>query len=161
MPLAPTHLRSAATSVPADRKLSDFQRLIGAASAPPVQPTPVEEMIARIIGPHLRRAPDMDAVRLVDEAISSAMRLILHHPDFQALESQWRSLDLLARSIEADDKLEVMLYDVSADEIASDLAASEDLGESGFLKLLTEAPLDPETGRGGYSALIGLYMFEE
>ncbi|QEW19754.1 type VI secretion protein, family [Marinibacterium anthonyi] len=161
VPLAPTHRRSAATSVPADRKLSDFQRLIGDHGATLTQTSPVEDMIARIIGPHVRRAPDMDAVKLVDEAISSAMRLILHHPDFQALESQWRSLDLLARSIEADDKLDVMLYDVSAEEIAADLAAAEDLAQSGIVRLLTGPPLDEETGRGGYSALIGLYTFEE
>ncbi len=161
MPLAPTHSRSAATSVPADRKLSDFQQLIGDHQGALTQTSPIEEMIARIIGPHVRRAPDMDAVKLVDEAISSAMRLILHHPDLQALESQWRSLDLLARSIEADDTLEVMLYDISAEEIAADLAASEDLSQSGFAKLLTGPPMDEETGRGAYSALIGLYAFEE
>ncbi|MEM8731340.1 MAG: type VI secretion system contractile sheath large subunit [Pseudomonadota bacterium] len=161
MPLAPTHVRSAATSVPADLKLSDFQRLIGDETARLSQASPVEDMIGRIVGPHLRRAPDADAVGLVDEAIATAMRLILHHPDFQALESQWRSLDLLARSIEADDTLDVMLYDISAEEIAADLAAQDDLSQSGLARLLTEAPLDEETGRGAYSLMVGLYTFEE
>ncbi|MDX2484788.1 MAG: type VI secretion system contractile sheath large subunit [Pseudodonghicola sp.] len=97
----------------------------------------------------------------VDRALSSAMRLLLHHPEFQSLEAQWRSLDLIARSIETDDTLELMLYDVSAEEIAADLATHDDLSQSGFARLLTEEPLDEETGRGGYSALIGLYSFEE
>ncbi|MBB95302.1 MAG: type VI secretion system contractile sheath small subunit [Rhodobacteraceae bacterium] len=161
MALTPTRARSAATSVPADRKLSDFQMLIGDHGGQLSQPGPLDEMLARIVGPHVASAPDADAVAAVDAAISSAMRLILHHPDFQALESQWRSLDLLARSIAADDQLDVMLYDVSAEEIAADLAATEDLAETGLVRLLTEAPLDEETGRGGYSALIGLYTFEE
>nr|WP_306416017.1 type VI secretion system contractile sheath large subunit [Tateyamaria sp. Alg231-49] len=96
----------------------------------------------------------------VDEALSSAMNLILHHPEFQAIESQWRSLDLLARRIETDVKLEIVLYDVSAGELAADLAAQEDLSESGLFKLVTDV-LEPEEGAGGFSALFGMYTFEE
>nr|WP_308445966.1 type VI secretion system contractile sheath large subunit [Ruegeria spongiae] len=99
--------------------------------------------------------------KAVDEALSAAMRMVLHHPEFQSIEAQWRSLDLIARSVEADDTLEIMLYDVSAEEIAADLAAEEDLAKTGLVRLLTEEPLDEELGRGGYSALIGLYTFEE
>nr|WP_275041517.1 type VI secretion system contractile sheath large subunit [Tateyamaria sp. ANG-S1] len=98
--------------------------------------------------------------RAVDAALSSAMRLILHHPDFQAIEAQWRSLDMLARRIETDSTLEIVLYDVSAEELAADLAAQEDLGESGLFRLVTDV-LDPEDGAGGFSALFGLYTFEE
>ncbi|MCU9849881.1 type VI secretion system contractile sheath large subunit [Defluviimonas sp. WL0024] len=97
----------------------------------------------------------------VDASISAAMRLVLHHPEFQAIEAQWRTLDLIARSIETDDKLDVVLYDVSAEEIAADLASADDLAQSGLVRLLTEEPLDEENGRGGYSVLIGLYTFEE
>ncbi|MEP4037875.1 type VI secretion system contractile sheath large subunit [Pseudophaeobacter sp.] len=97
----------------------------------------------------------------VDAALSDAMRLVLHHPEFQSLEAQWRSLDLIARSVEVDDSLEVVLYDVSAEELAADLAVQDDLTESGFTRLLTEEPMDLDLGRGGYSALIGMYGFEE
>ncbi|MCA0872579.1 type VI secretion system contractile sheath large subunit [Seohaeicola saemankumensis] len=100
-------------------------------------------------------------IAAVDQALSAAMRMVLHHPEFQQIEAQWRSIDLIARSVEADDTLDVMLYDVSAEEIAADLAAADDLSQSGFIRLLTEGPLDEENGRGGYSALIGLYTFEE
>ncbi|MEM9903119.1 MAG: type VI secretion system contractile sheath large subunit, partial [Pseudomonadota bacterium] len=155
--------RSASTAVPADRKLSDFQALIGDTEARLVQPSPVEEMIARIVGPYAVKAPDagVDAMKAaVDEALSAAMRLILHHPDFQAVEAQWRTLDLLARRIETGADLELVLYDVSAEELAVDLSAGEDLAQSGFLRLLTSV-LDPEIGPGGFSALVGLYTFEE
>nr|WP_244615000.1 type VI secretion system contractile sheath large subunit [Pukyongiella litopenaei] len=89
------------------------------------------------------------------------MRLLLHHPEFQSVEAQWRSIDLIARSIETDDTLDVVLYDVSAAEIAADQAAADDLSQSGLVQLLTGEPLDEENGRGGYSALLGLYTFEE
>ncbi len=162
--VAPAKLTSSGNAVPADCKLSDFQKLIGDTGATLAQVSPLDDLMARIVGPHIRAIPDADAMAMkgaVDQALSAAMRLILHHPEFQMVESQWRSVDLIARSIETDDTLDVMLYDVSAAEIAADLAASQDLEQSGFARLLTEEPLDEENGRGGYSALIGLYTFEE
>ncbi|MDU9006188.1 type VI secretion system contractile sheath domain-containing protein, partial [Sedimentitalea todarodis] len=163
-PVAPPKTRSGGIAVPANLKLSEFQKLIGDTNAEMTAATPVEDMIAQIVGPHVRAVADADKVAMqaaVDEALSTAMRLILHHPEFQSIEAQWRTLDLIARSIETDDTLEVMLYDISAEEIGADLAAAEDLTQSGIVRLLTEAPLDPENGRGGYSAVIGLYTFEE
>jgi pilus assembly protein FimV len=163
-PVAPTKARSSGNAVPADIKLSDFQKLIGDTSATLTEPSPLDDLMARIVGPHIRTIPDADAMAMqgaVDDALSAAMRLVLHHPEFQSIEAQWRSIDLIARSIETDDTLDVILYDVSAEEIAADLAASDDLAQSGFARLLTGEPLDEENGRGGYSALIGLYTFEE
>lgn len=163
-PVAPTRAKSSGNTVPADLKLSDFQKLIGDTKAVLTQPSPIEELLARVVGPYIRAIPDADAVAMqgaVDDALSAAMRMVLHHPEFQSVESQWRSLDLIARSIETDDTLDVILYDISAEEIAADLAMADDLAASGFARLLTEEPLDGENGRGGYSALIGLYSFEE
>jgi pilus assembly protein FimV len=155
--------RSAGSSMPTNMKLTDFQALIGDTRGTLTQAGPADALIAQIIGPHVVKAPDAGAAAMktaVDEALSSAMNLILHHPEFQAIESQWRSLDLLARRIETDSKLEIVLYDVSAEELAADLAAQEDLSESGLFKLVTDV-MDPEEGAGGFSALFGLYTFEE
>ncbi|MGR3585930.1 MAG: type VI secretion system contractile sheath domain-containing protein, partial [Pseudooceanicola nanhaiensis] len=155
--------RSASTSVPAGMRLSDFQRLIGDTTPRDEAQGPADALIARIVGPHVVKAPDAGVPAMqgaVDEALSSAMRLVLHHPDFQAVEALWRSLDMLARRIETDSDLEIVLYDVSAAEIAADLAAQEDLSDSGLFRLLTGV-IDPETGAGGFSALFGLYTFEE
>ena len=162
--VAPARATSGGNTVRADMKLSDFQKLIGDTGNRLAQPSPVDDLLARIVGPHIRKLPDPDATAMakaVDDALSGAMRLVLHHPDFQSIEAQWRSLDLIARSIETDDTLDVMLYDISAEEIAADLTQADDLSQSGLVRLLTEAPMDEETGRGAYSALMGLYTFEE
>ncbi|MGB8622539.1 MAG: type VI secretion system contractile sheath large subunit [Paracoccaceae bacterium] len=152
---------SAGGAVPADRRLSDFQKLIGDHSARLGQASPVDDLVARVVGPHVVSLPDSAAMAAVDDALSAAMRLVLHNPEFQLIEAQWRTLDFLARRIETDDNLELVLYDISAEEIAADLAATEDLAQSGFLRLLTDGPMGEDTGRGGYSALFGLYRFEE
>ena len=122
--------RSGGNVVPADKRLSDFQMLIGNSANSLRTASPVEEMLARVVGPHIRAlpAPNLGAMQeAVDLALSDAMRLVLHHPEFQLIEAQWRSLDLMQRSVEVDDTLEVMLYDVSAEELAADLATHEDL----------------------------------
>lgn len=143
---------SAAGHVPADKSLSDFQALIGDTSArQPATASPAADLIARVVGPHIVKAPDAGVPAMqaaVDEAISGAMRLILHHPDFQAVESVWRSVDMLARRIETDGNLQVTLFDVSAEEMAADLI----LDEPGLKELLEDEE---------FTALFGLYTFEE
>ena len=158
----PTASRSAASAVPADLRLSDFQRLIGDRDGKLSTPSPVADLIGQIVGPYVVPGPNPEAKALrgaVDDAMGHAMRLILHHPEFQAIEAQWRSLDLLARRIETDEKLELVLFDISAEEIAADLTAGEDLSKSGLFRLLN-APLQDE-GTIGYSAMFGLYAFQE
>ncbi|NRB16317.1 MAG: type VI secretion system contractile sheath small subunit [Rhodobacteraceae bacterium] len=162
--VSPPKPRSGGNAVPADCRLSAFQLLVGDAENKLGQASPVQDLLARVVGPHIRALPNADVAAMivaVDAALSDAMRMVLHHPEFQSLEAQWRTLDLIARSVEDDDTLDVMLYDISAEELAADLTAAEDLSDSGFVRLLTGEPLDEENGRGGYSALIGLYQFEE
>ncbi|MFQ5621867.1 MAG: type VI secretion system contractile sheath domain-containing protein, partial [Paracoccaceae bacterium] len=156
------HRRSAANAVPPDRTLSDFQALIGDTAGRRREPSPVSDLIARVVAPHVVQAPSAETgamMAAIDESLSGAMRLILHHPEFQALEAQWRSLDLLARRVETDETLEIVLHDVSAEEIAADLATADDLAQSGLYGLLSEAV--EERGEPGFSAVFGLYTFEE
>ena len=155
----PPARKSAGNAVPSDRKLSDFARLTGRKTK--AKASPAEELLARVVGPHIQALPDPNAAAMqeaVEESLAEAMRMVLHHPEFQSVEAQWRMLDLIARSIETDQKLDIVLYDISAEELAADLAAQDDLTESGFCQLLVESTPD---GRGPFSAVCGLYTFEE
>jgi type VI secretion system protein ImpC len=142
-------------------KLNDFARLIGRTSAAP-QEASADELIRQIVAPHIVPAASPEQATMiaaVDEAISAAMRQILHHPDFQALESLWRSVDLLVRELETGPELQIVLYDVSAEDIAADLSWSDSLGETGLYKLLVKQPeLDPRLGP--LPVLVGNYGFE-
>ena len=163
-PLPPPPRRSRAATVATDRKLSDFARLIGhpAAAAPSVAERSVDEWMRRLVGPYIepKRDARQDALMArVDEALSATMRRILHHPDFQTAESLWRGVELLARHIETDARTEIVLYDISAEELAADLAASDALENSGFYGLLVEKPV-LDAHQGAISAVVGLYGFE-
>lgn len=157
----PPARKSAGNAVPSDRKLSDFAALVGGNVTRKAEASSADDLLQRIVGPYVQALPDPDASDLQDaaeEALAGAMRLVLHHPEFQSVEAQWRMLDLIARSAETDQKLDIVLYDISAEELAADLAAQDDLSESGLCQLLCESTPD---GRGPFSAVCGLYTFEE
>jgi len=159
--VAPPARTSRGNAVPADRKLSEFSKLIGGKARRKAEASSTDDLIARLVGPYITAIPDADNAGMqdaVEESLSAAMRLVLHHPEFQSVEAQWRMLDLIARSIETDSKLDIVLYDISAEELAADLSASEELSETGLFELLVESTPD---GRGPFSAICGLYSFEE
>ena len=147
------------TAVATDRKLSDFARLTG---RKPREEASSDELIRRLVGPFIVPARDarQDAlVARVDEALSAALRRLLHHPDFQAAEALWRSVEFLVRRIETGARMQIVLYDVSAEELAADLAASDALEQSGLYGMLVEQPaLDAD--QGPLTVLAGLYQFE-
>ena len=157
----PPSRASAGNAVPADRKLSDFAKLVGGKITRKATASPADELMQRIVGPYIQALPDANAAAMqeaVEESLAGAMRLVLHHPEFQSVEAQWRMLDLITRSVETDGKLDIVLYDISAEELAADLAAQEDLTKSGFCELLVEGTPD---GKGRFSAVCGFYTFEE
>ena len=156
LPRAPAPARGA--DVATDKRLSDFARLTGRPPAPAAEPD-IDDLVRRLVGPFVQPSKDPQADALtaqVDAALSAAMRRVLHHPDFQAAESLWRSIDLLVRRIETGARMQVVLYDVSAEEWAADLAAADAPDQTGLYGMLVEAPaLDAD--QGPLSAVIGLY----
>jgi len=154
--------RSKGADAPADLRLTDFQNLIGD-NTPKPEASAASDLISRIIGPHIVAAADNGAeamIAAVDEALSTAMSSVLHHPDFQTIEAAWRSLELLGRRVEASAELEVVVYDLSVEEFTADLAAQEDVSQSGLYDMLVEKPMMDESG-GPISAVVGLYTWEE
>jgi type VI secretion system protein ImpC len=99
-----------------------------------------------------------DVVAAVDRAISDAMRVILHHSDFQALEAIWRSTFLLVRQIETGPQLKIYLIDISKQELAADLKASEDHRKSGIFRLLVEKAIDTP-GADPWTVVVGNFSF--
>ena len=82
----------------------------------------------------------------VQSVAAAQMRLILHHPDFQALEAAWRSVFFLFQQLETGVDLQIHLIDLSRDELSSD----------GLLeRLFAEGAL----GDQRWSLLVGLYTF--
>ncbi len=159
---APAPRRRARGASVAAARLSEFARLIDAPVAPKPEEADVDALLARLVGPFIKPAKDprQDAlIAQVDEALSAAMRRLLHHPDFQTAEAMWRGVELLVRRIETGANMEIILYDVSAEELAADLAATDSLEDAGLYGMLVEQPA-MDAHQGPLSAVIGLYDFE-
>ena len=161
-PLPPPPRKARGSAVATDRRLSDFARLIGRPARASASEASADALMRRLVGPFIQPARDAEQEQLlarVDEALSTAMRRVLHHPDFQAAEALWRGVEFLVRRIETGARTEIVLYDVSAEEIAADVAATDALEDTGLFGMLVEQPtLDAH--QGPLSAIIGLYMFE-
>jgi len=161
-PLPPPPRKARGAAVATDRKLSDFARLIGRAPVRAAEEASAEDLVRRLVGPFIVPARDArqdQMVARVDEALSAAMRRVLHHPDFQTAEALWRGVEFLVRRIETGARMEIVLYDVSAEELAADVAASDALETSGLYGMLVEQPAQ-DAHQGALSAVIGLYTFE-
>lgn len=53
----------------------------------------------------------------IDLKMSEQINLILHHKEFQQLESAWRGLHYLVNNTETDEKLKLRFMDMSKDEL--------------------------------------------
>lgn len=79
----------------------------------------------------------------VDNVASRAMRAILHHPAFQALEAAWRAVDLVVRRLETGEFLKVYILDATLEELVAD--------PQGLLKLFAAPGRDWALIAGNYT----------
>ncbi|MBI4874168.1 MAG: type VI secretion system contractile sheath large subunit [Acidobacteria bacterium] len=135
----------------------------GGAAAPLRRADPLASYVRALVEPHLVPKPDArqsEMVAQVEQATAAALRAILHHPDFQALEAAWRGLDFLARGVETDELLKLYILDVSLAELAADFGSADDLASTGIYKLLVEQTvLTP--GAMPWAVLAGDYTFDD
>ncbi|WP_374593871.1 type VI secretion system contractile sheath domain-containing protein [Aquabacterium sp.] len=152
-----------AATAPSD----DLARLLGQpiADMPKVHSgTAIEGLVQQVVAPYVLPAADPQQgalIAAVDAALSGLMRAVLHLPDFQELEALWRGLDFLLRRIETGPDLQVHLIDVSAAELATDLAG-DDLSASGLYQQLVERPaqIGGDGGDGGYALVLAAFDFD-
>lgn len=98
--------------------------------------------------------------KLADKAKQTEqMRAFLHDPHFQTVEGAWRGIDWLLRRVAKDDKVEIVLHDVSSEEFGKDLSANEDLSKSGVHDLLVRKATQGRKGKP-WAMIVGIYTFE-
>lgn len=131
-----------------------------AAAATPA--TGIDAFIRGIVGAQVlpNIAPQQSQlVASVDAAIAAEMRALLHQPAFQSLESAWRGVQWLVSSLELDESLQLHLFDVTRDELLSDVVAAQgQLAQTGFHHALADRWRNVPGGEG-WSLLAGLYTF--
>ncbi|PLT17144.1 type VI secretion system contractile sheath large subunit [Ralstonia mannitolilytica] len=97
----------------------------------------------------------------IDKKLSEQINLILHHEDFQKLESAWRGLHHLVSNTETDEKLRIRMMDVSKEELRRTLRRYKGIGwdQSPFFKRIYEEEYG-QLGGEPYGCLVADYYFD-
>ncbi|NIF27144.1 type VI secretion system contractile sheath large subunit [Pantoea sp. Tr-811] len=94
----------------------------------------------------------------LDRALSKQMDAILHQPDFQQLESSWRSLKLLVDRTDFRENIKLEVLHVSKEDLLDDFENAADITCSGMYKHVYTAGYG-QFGGEPVAAMVGNYNF--
>lgn len=103
--------------------------------------TELSSFISDIVSPYKVKTDLKEQSKLigiVDEVASDLMRKILHHRDFQSLESAWRGLYFLIKNIDTRSDLKIYLFQLSKNELSDNLSKVNSLGDSIYFRIVNE-----------------------
>lgn len=97
----------------------------------------------------------------IDRKLSEQINLILHHQEFQQLESAWRGLHHLVINTEVDEKLKIRFMDVSKNDLRRTMKRHKGIAwdQSPLFKKLYEEEYG-QLGGEPYGCLVGDYYFD-
>jgi len=97
----------------------------------------------------------------IDRKLSEQINLILHHQDFQQLESAWRGLHYLVNNTETDEKLKIRFMDISKEDLRRTMKRYKGLAwdQSPFFKQVYEEEYG-QLGGEPYGCLVADYYFD-
>jgi type VI secretion system protein ImpC len=97
----------------------------------------------------------------IDHKLSEQINLILHHDDYQKLESAWRGLHHLVSNTETDERLKIRFMDISKDELRRTMKRYKGLAwdQSPLFKQIYEEEYG-QLGGEPYGCLVADYYFD-
>jgi len=97
----------------------------------------------------------------IDKKMSDQINQIMHHPDFQKLESAWRGLHYLVSNSETDDQLKIRVLNVSKKDLHKTLKRYKGAAwdQSPLFKKLYEEEYGTLGGEP-FACLVGDYYFD-
>ena len=97
----------------------------------------------------------------LDKKLTEQVNLVLHHADFQQLESGWRGLHYLVNNTETDEMLKIRVMNISKNEVGKTLKRYK--GTAWDQSPLFKRVYEEEYGQFGgepYGCLVGDYYFD-
>ena len=98
------------------------------------------------------------AIKAIDDKMSTQLAAIMHAPEFQKLEGSWRGLHHLVMNSETGSALKIKVMNVSKRDLFKDLDKAVEFDQSQTFKKLYENEFGSPGGEP-YGALIGDYEF--
>jgi type VI secretion system protein ImpC len=151
-----------------DPKLAEANRLLSGLSALFLNVKPVVEVVEeRTNGTvtwkrnsRFEKGRVAKVIEEVDELLNLQMNEILHHKNFQRMESTWRGLDDLVQNTNFKADITIDILDVEKAELAQDFENnSSDIFSGALFEKVYIHEYDQYGGRP-YGTMIGLYTFD-
>ncbi|MDD5296186.1 MAG: type VI secretion system contractile sheath large subunit [Rhodocyclaceae bacterium] len=100
-------------------------------------------------------------IAAIDQKLTEQINLILHHEDFQKLESAWRGLHYLVNNTETDEQLKIRVFNISKNDLSRTLKTFKGTkwDQSPVFKKIYEAEYG-QLGGEPYGCLVGDYYFD-
>ena len=97
----------------------------------------------------------------IDRKLAEQINLIIHSPQFQALESSWRGLHYLVNNTETDEMLKIKVFNISKKDLAKNLKKFKGTAwdQSPIFKKVYELEYG-QLGGEPYGCLVGDYYFD-
>lgn len=124
----------------------------------------VSAFIEELLKPHNQDEPVKKAmvdrmIAEIDGKLSRQMDEILHHADFQALESAWRGLKLLVERTDFRENTKLEILNASKQDLLDDFEDSPEITQSGLYKHIYTAEYG-QFGGQPVGAIIANYFFD-
>jgi type VI secretion system protein ImpC len=123
----------------------------------------VEALIAQLIEPgrkveKVSKATVDEMIAEIDNKLSLQVDAILHHPEFQKLESAWSSLKFLVDKTDFRENIKLELLNVSKEDLLEDFEDAPEVTKSGLYKTVYTAEYGQFGGKP-YGNIIANYEF--
>ncbi|MFC2971289.1 type VI secretion system contractile sheath large subunit [Azotobacter bryophylli] len=124
----------------------------------------ISAFIEELLKPHNEHEPVKKAlvdrmIAEIDGKLSRQMDEILHHPQFQSLESAWRGLKLLVDRTDFRENIKLEVLNASKEDLLEDFEDSPEVVQSGLYKHIYTAEYG-QFGGQPVGALIANYFFD-
>jgi len=123
----------------------------------------VEALIAQLIEPgrevpKISKAVVDDMIAEIDSKLSLQLDAIMHHEEFQKLESTWRSLKFLVDRTNFRENIKLEIINVNKEDLLEDFEDAPEIPKSGLYKTVYTAEYG-QFGGQPYAAMLGNYEF--
>ena len=125
----------------------------------------VKQFVAQVLEGSMTVARDTEAminarIAQIDHLLSLQINEIVHHPDFQRMESTWRGLKYLLSQTETGVTLKIKVLNVSKKELLRDLQRAPEFDQSALFKKVYEEEYGVFGGTP-FGAMVGDYYFDK
>jgi len=123
----------------------------------------VEALIAQLVEPgrkveKVSKATVDEMIAEIDKKLSLQVDAVIHHPEFQKLESSWRSLNFLVDKTDFRENIRLELLNVSKEDLLEDFEDAPEVTKSGLYKTVYTAEYGQFGGKP-YGNIIADYEF--